>query len=143
PRSQSRRREEGRPLGLELRQGRPKALELVWRFDSLGAFSTTVEVDTDLTTVSLPVRADVRRVEADELSFEPETLDFGRVGVGTSRSLTLKIRNGGVVPTRITRLELVPPVPEFQISFPERSALVVPGEDETVTLAFSPTARVW
>ena len=74
------------------------------------------------------------------LSIAPETIDFGRVAVGSQASRSFTISNSGGLPVKIN-ISKPPIANEFHAAttLPEGESTIEPGETVTETVSFTPT----
>ena len=74
------------------------------------------------------------------LTIEPQTIDFGRVAVGSQASRSFTISNSGGLPVKIN-ISKPPIANEFHAttSLPEGESTIEPGETVTETVSFAPT----
>ena len=98
--------------------------------------TATVIVAADTGSVTIPLSA--RSLSGNsQLVISPKTLDFGRVALGTSKSATFTVSNGGTIPLTITKA--APPTAPFDVPTPiGEGQKLQPGEFLTITVVAKP-----
>ncbi|GAB4255676.1 choice-of-anchor D domain-containing protein [Deferrisoma sp.] len=133
------------PVGGVLEAGASCTVKVAFTPEAQGTDTATVRVTLDGTTLS----ASIRCVVADPPSAEvvSSSLDFGQVRLGEKKTLTATIQNDGPGVLEVSGPSVVLGDEEaeaapFEVALGENCGAVSPGEACSITVTFSPTARV-
>ena len=125
-------------VGTVLAPGASVAVLATFAPTTVGAASSSMTfVGSDGSGIATLKAAGV--VGVRQLSVTPATISFGRVGVGSSATKTVDVRNTGNLNVTIT--QAAPPTAPFEVTSPLPEGLVLsPGDELEVAVTFAPTA---
>lgn len=116
-----------------------ETLELTFQFcpDSIGIARRVVRLFSDAGWVECVLEGEGGVLV---LEVEPDTLDFGRVRIGSVSRGTITLRNAGLLPIAISDLRI--DSGQFAVEPPQTSSLAIaPGGSQTLAVRFSPRAE--
>lgn len=74
-----------------------------------------------------------------QVTITPDTIKFGDVRISTPSSRIFKVINSGTVAGKITKIILTPPDPAFQLTTDPTGTMLVPSQQVSGTITFTPS----